>query len=174
MQKLKLVLSFGSIGLIYYGSQSLYTFFATPDVHNSKHIAHSAAVAGEMSMIPGACALVAGLVLAFGCIFWWASSLGSRPRRRYNVPPMAPQTPVAPPTGRMLADMSMPAGSMRPIASNARAASGTSVSRPVSPGRTPQVSADGRRVHDIRRDKDKAPEIPVSTGPATPPPFDPY
>jgi len=167
MHKWKFVLSIASIGLIYYGSQSLYNIFATPAIQSGQHGAAAAtgsSVAGGMLMIPAVASLVVGLVLAFGCIFWWASGIGRQPRR-YSVPAYAPPVQPMPvtATGRTLADMPVPMG---PKAY----ASG----RPGGIGRTASTNVDGRRVHNIARDQGKPAEVPTSTGTATPPPFDPY
>ena len=165
MNKWKFVLSIASIGLIYYGSQSLYNIFATPAIQYDKHSASAAtagAIAGGVSLIPAVASLVIGLVTAFGCIFWWASSLGRR-QRRYSVPAYTPPAQSVAPTGRTLADMPAPMGPKAyaggRLGGNTRAAS---------------TSVDGRRVHNITREQGKPIEVPTSTGTATPPPFDPY
>jgi len=156
MHQSKFVLSFASIGLIYYGSQSLYSAFATPAIQYGKHTGSSDAASANM--IPGAVALIVGLILAFACIFWWASAIGRRPRR-YSVPVYTPPTQSTVTSGRTLADMAAPP-SPKPFGQSGHRAQSTSF--------------QGRRVHNITRDQPKAAEIPTSTGTATPPPFDPY
>jgi len=159
MVKLKLVLSLASLGLIYYGSQSLYSLFATPAIQYGKHAVRTDTLAGGMAAIPGGCALLAGLALAFGCIFWWIAGAQRKPRR-YDVPAYQPQVSgqTSVPTGRTLADMPVPMA-------------------PKSYTPQPRVASTNyanRNVHGITTESPRVVEKPVSTGTASPPPLDPY
>ena len=167
MLRLKLTLSIVSIALTYYGSQSLYSFFATPAIQADGHKVATASA----GFIPGTCALVVGIGLALGCIVWWASSIGRRPRRysAMYIPPA--QTVAATPTGRMLSDMHVPGastGGRRPPLSPRQGTRGAE-------GASARLQG-GRHAHGIAHDQGRPPiDVAISTSASKVPPiFDPY
>lgn len=155
--RLKLALSAASIGLIYYGSYALYTYYSTPAISTAGSTSH------EMTLIPAAGSLIGGLVMAFGCIFWWAST-ATRPRRRYAVPldTPAPYAP-SPNAGRTIAGMSSDVSSRTaPVEYNPN-----NGYRPIHGiVGAPRVDGGGQRPSSDSQNRRR--------GQALPPPFDPY
>jgi hypothetical protein len=158
MLQIKLTLTVASAGMIYYGSEYLYSFFSTPATPMS---AHGGVAVAAPTVLPGAAALIGGVILAFVCIFLWTSSIGQQ-RRRYTAMPVRVEPAYTPPSPTYtLADMPMPAtpGSRRPMPRMAGS----------GPGAGP------RRQHQVASGQAKTNEDASSLASAkVPPPFDPY
>jgi hypothetical protein len=103
MGQFKWILSLIAVGLIYYGSTSVYSFFATPVIQAGTH----PSTPSTTGMLPGAVALIVGLICGFRAIFQLASSGEGGRRRHAPVIIAPPAAPAMPPRTRTLADISV-------------------------------------------------------------------